>query len=193
MTAIMKHIRTLLPHELLKYREHLLRLNPEDRRLRFGFPITDEGIRAFVDGLTWRKDRILVHHSPAMRVVGAAHLAIEDRETAEMAFSVEAPYRCQGLARELFHRGLLAAGNRNVRSVCLHFLAENGSMRHLARETGMDIHLESGECEAILAAPPATPQSVFAELTAEAQAQTDYLKRMNRRVMIRPSLAIRPA
>lgn len=176
----MKHIRTLLPHELPKYRDHLLRLGPEDRRLRFGYPIADEGIEEFVDRLGTRNTRILVLHDPALQVTGAAHIAVQDGNSAELAFSVDEPYRGQGIGRDLLKRGLLWTGNRGIRRAHLYFLAENRSMRQLARDDGWQIGVEAGECEATKALPPPTPTSVFAEITYEAQAMAAYLRQANR-------------
>lgn len=183
----MRHIRTLLPHELPKYREHLLRLSPEDRRMRFGHPITDDGVNTFADRLSAGSNRILAHHDSSLQLVGAAHLAIDGRESVELAFSVDAACRGQGIGRDLLNRGLLWARNRSIRQVHVFFLAENKSMRWLAREAGMDIHVEAGECEASLVPPPATPVSVLSELTFEAQAMGDYFQSVNRRFTSHPT------
>lgn len=185
----MKHIRTLLPNELPKYRDHLLRLSPEDRRLRFGYLIGDDGIDAFIDRLKTRNTRILAHHDPALHIVGATHVAIQDRHTAELAFSVDEPYRGRGIGRDLVKRGLLWAGNRGIRQVHLHFLTENRSMRKLARDAEMQIEVEAGECEAAKALPPPTPTSLLVEMTYETQAAADYMRRSNRNRMRIPALA----
>lgn len=186
--AAMRHIRTLLPHELPKYREHLLRLSPEDRRMRFGHPIADDGVHTFVDRLSAGSNRILAHHDPSRQVVGAAQLAIDGRESVELAFSVDATCRGQGIGRDLLNRGLLWARNRGIRHAHVFFLAENKSMRRLARDAGMEIHVEAGECEATLVPPPATPVSVLSELTFEAQAMGDYLQHANRRFAAQPAV-----
>lgn len=184
----MRYIRTLLPAELSKYRDHLLRLSPDDRRLRFGFPISDEGIDTFVDRLRTRGDRVLVHFNPTLEVIGAAQVASTDREAAELAFSVDETERGQGIGRDLFRRGLLWARNRGIRRAHLHFLAENRSMRLLAREAGMEITLEAGECEAVVDLPAPTATTLLTEMTLEAQATGHFLHRANRKLFAPPVL-----
>ncbi len=55
---MMPCMRTLTASELPKYRDHLLRLDAEDRRLRFGYPISDEAIQGHVRKIDMTKDRI---------------------------------------------------------------------------------------------------------------------------------------
>lgn len=163
----MKPIRTLLPFEYTAYREHLRRLSPHDRRLRFGGPIGDDAIGAFVDSLRLRETRVLAAFDPALRVIGAAHIAVGRDGTAEAAFSVDAEQRGRGLGRALLARAILCARNRGVHTLHVHFLPENSAMRALARGAGMRIETEHGDCKAVLALPLATPLSLWQEAAAE--------------------------
>jgi GNAT superfamily N-acetyltransferase len=161
-------IRTLLPIEYDGYRDHLMRLDAADRRLRFGGPIGDDGIGRFVEKLKLRDTRILAAHDPAaLRVIGAAHLATGHHGTAEAAFSVDHDARGQGLGRALLDRAILWARNRGVRTLHLHFLSDNSALRALARAAGMSIESQAGECEAELALPVASPLSLWREAAAE--------------------------
>lgn len=189
----MTHIRTLLSHETPAYLDHLLRLGPEARRLRFGYPIDDDGVRTFVERLASRNNRILVHHDPALQLIGAVHIAFNRRESAELALSVDAPHRGQGIGRDLLERGVLWAGNRGIRRLHLYFLGENQGMRRLARAAGMEITVDGGECEASLVPPAPTPTSLLTEMTLEGQAVVDYLRRAHRRPLTRPLLRPRAA
>jgi GNAT superfamily N-acetyltransferase len=160
-------IRTLLPIEYDGYRDHLMRLDAGDRRLRFGGPIGDDGIGHFVEKLKLRDTRILAALDPALRVIGAAHLATARHGAAEAAFSVNHDARGQGLGRALLDRAILWARNRGVRTLHLHFLSDNSALRALARAAGMSIETQAGECEAELALPMASPLSLWREAAAE--------------------------
>lgn len=160
-------ITYLAPYELPKYVDHLLRLNAEDRRLRFGFAIDDAGIRAHVAHLDVRGNRILAQVDDDGRVVGAAHIALIDQRTAEFAFSVDLAWRGRGLGGRLFDRAVLWARNRGVRIAHVYCLADNHIMRQIARKAEAEIHTEAGESEGCFTVPPATPFSFAQELAAE--------------------------
>jgi GNAT superfamily N-acetyltransferase len=164
-------IRTLTAAELPAYEAHLLRLDADARRLRFGYPIGDAAIRAHVACLEPDRDRILARVENG-RVVAAAHIARASRATGditsvEFAFSVDAERRGQRLGRLLLDQALAWARNRGLRRASLYFLADNRAMRTLARRAGMAIRNDSGDCEAALALPPPTPFSLARELAAE--------------------------
>lgn len=160
-------VRTLTPLELPRYRDHLLRLGLEDRRLRFGFPIPDERIVDFVDGLGPLDTRVLVHTGPDLEVIGAVQVSATSSRAVEFAFSVEAPFRGRGIATALFDRAVLWARNRRIRRAYVQCLAENHAMRQIAREAGMEVLTATGESEGTLIIPGATPLTLFEELMAE--------------------------
>ena len=159
-------IQTLEPAEWGKYLEHLVRLDPEDRRLRFGYAVDDVTIRAYVRGLDPRAHRLIVHLDDNGRVVGAVHLAPSGGNV-EFGVSVDSAWRGQGLGRQLFERAVLWARNRGLRKAHVYCLTDNRAMRHIARTAGMEIELEAGESAGALALVPATPFSLLREMTAE--------------------------
>lgn len=168
----MRRIRILQPGEWPAYQAHLLRLDPEARRLRFGFPIDDRGICTHLSQLEATKDSLLALVESG-RVIGAAHLARARGGNGvtggivEFAFSVDAGSRHKGLGRALFERALLWARNRGLRRAFVYFLASNHVMARLARKCGMIITSAGGECEGTAALPPPTLFSVSRELAAE--------------------------
>ncbi len=173
-------VRTLTPLELPRYRDHLLRLGADDRRLRFGFPIPNERIVDFVDRLSPLDTRILVHSGPDLEVIGAAQVSVASWDAVEFAFSVEAPYRGRGVATALFDRALLWARNRRIRRAYVQCLAENYAMRRIARKAGMAISTETGESEGTLCIPAATPMTLLNELTTENVGLLDAAVKANR-------------
>lgn len=169
-------IQTLEPAEWGKYREHLLRLDPDDRRLRFGYAADAGSIRAYVRGVDPRSHRVLAHLDDDLRVVGAAHIAPAG-DNVEFAFSVDRDWRGQRLGTQLFERAVLWARNRGLRTAHIYCLTDNRAMRQIARAAGMEIHTESGESTGALELVPATPFSVLREVTAERWALYDRSRR----------------
>lgn len=188
---MMPCMRTLTASELPKYRDHLLRLDAEDRRLRFGFPIRDEAIQDHVRKIDMTKDRILAQVDDDLQIIAAAHIAAGAQGTVELAFSVDSGWRGKGLGTQLFERALLWARNRGIRHAVIYFLFDNHTMRHLARQVGMTIHIEAGEGEGRLELEPPTPLSYLRELATERLAMYEHSFKVSRRGR-RPLLA-RPA
>ena len=162
-TLTMPLIRPLSAAELPRYRDHLLRLDAEDRRLRFGFLATDDSIRQHVAKLDLDRDRILVGVDANMDVIAAAHVSPADAEV-EFAFSVDRAWRGRGLGTHLFDQAVLWARNRGLRQAHLYCLADNQVMKHMARKSEMVITSDAGESEGCLTLLPPTPLSLIGEM-----------------------------
>lgn len=146
-------VRRLLPVEFKKYEEHLLRLNMEDRRLRFGVLRKDDGIIEYVSKLSAVDDIIFASFDADLNVVGAAHISImetENGKVAELGLSVERNQRGKGIGTELFHKAVEWGENRQIDQLFTQCLSENSWMMRKARQEGMNIHSECGETEAFL-------------------------------------------
>ncbi|MBK5927703.1 GNAT family N-acetyltransferase [Rhodobaculum claviforme] len=111
--------------------EHLLRLDTEARRLRFFGSVSDAGIHAHV---ARAQPLALVVHAPDGRVRGCAEVHPGGTPgSAEIAVSVEGPWRNQGVGAALTsaaHREARAAGLTDIRLTCLR---QNTPMMHIAR------------------------------------------------------------
>lgn len=165
-------IRKLWPHERRAYLAHLLRLDPESRRLRFGAPITDHSVRSYaeatfgVEGPTFG----LVLDGK-VRAAGELRGSFEwPRIAAEAAFSVEPPWRRQGVGAALFAVILEAARNRGFREIVLTCLPENAAMRALVRRHGGRIACETCETSGRVRLETATPSSLLGEIAGDARA-----------------------
>ena len=171
---MMTHIRTLTPNELPDYRAQLLRLDPEDRRLRFGYPVHDDAIRSLVGRFQPDGDRVLAVFDDDLRIMASVHISFGDRKVAEFAFTVDRAARRAGLGRALFDRAVLWARNRGFREAHVFFLADNQVMRRMARARGMTVTIENGDCAGVLALPRSTPLSMTRETCLEVLASVDY-------------------
>lgn len=175
----MSTIRTLSPVELPRYRRHLLRLDDQDRRLRFGRPLDDDAIGDFVGGIDTSRTRILARSDRSLEVVAAVEVCLLPPDVAEFAFSVERPLQGHGLGTRLFERALLAAQNRGIRRAVIFCRADNMAMRRLARRLGMTLAVDGGECEGHLDLEARTPMTLLRELVLENRALCDFSLRAN--------------
>jgi RimJ/RimL family protein N-acetyltransferase len=152
---------------------HFLRLDGEDRRLRFGGHTGEERVRAYCA----RLDR-----DPGAVVLGC-FLAGELRAVgelkpsggawppaAELAVSVEKPFRGGGLGTELCRRLVVRARNRFVARVHMLCLLDNRPVQRIARGLGGALSFHPGEAEAELRPPWPDPISALEEWLEEAGA-----------------------
>jgi RimJ/RimL family protein N-acetyltransferase len=139
-------IRRLWPTETDKFLDHLLRLDPESRRLRFAHSVSDDFIEGYASRMT-EYGSLVYGHLVDGKVRGAAELRrLGDAwgEEAEAAFSVEKPYQDHGVGTDLMGRLVRAARNRNIRRLYMSCLAENARMQAIARKHDALLRFEYG-------------------------------------------------
>jgi GNAT superfamily N-acetyltransferase len=160
-------IRKLWINEAPLYREHLLRLDPEGRRNRFGGAISDDFIRDYAKPS--RLADALIHGFFVDRVPrGAAELRrLPAAREAEIALSIEADWQSHGVGTALLERTLLIARNRGIKLLHMTCLTGNRRMQQLARKFDADLKIDFGSVVGELAAPEATPVSLARELIAD--------------------------
>lgn len=148
--------------------EHFKALEAEDRRLRFGLPLGDAALEAYVQRIDFEGDDVLAVHDEGLHIVAAIHVA-RAGEAAELGLSVLPSHRASGVGTALFDRAVTRIRNRGLASVYIHCLAENAAMMHIARKLGMRIVREGGESDACLELPPATVQTQWNEWVNDQQ------------------------
>lgn len=173
------HIRELSRPALPSLEPHFLALGGEDRRLRFGIPINDDAVRAYVACIDFERDAVFGVYDDALHLIGAAHVARSGGH-AELGVSVLPGHRGRGIGGALLARAHLRARNWGVRALFMHCLTENGAMMHLARKQEMEIVVESGEADAWLRLSPADASSHFGEVFAQRVALFDYALKQGR-------------
>jgi RimJ/RimL family protein N-acetyltransferase len=158
-------IRKLWPSESGKFRDHLLRLDKDSRRLRFAHGVAD----AFIEDYAARMNDMgsLVF---GFIVDGEVRAAAELRKLgdtwgreAEAAFSVEKAYQDQGIGTELMGRVIRTARNRGVQLLYMSCLAENSKMQAIARKHEAELHFEYGEVVGEIVPEGANYFSILAE------------------------------
>lgn len=125
-----------------RIRAHLLALDTDDRLLRFGHGIRDEGIAAYVAALDFARDHVHGLCTAQGEILALAHVALRDGEI-DFGLSVSPGQRQRGLGRALFgHVIALAHALDAARIVChsvspavLHMAAASGFRRPGGRLT----------------------------------------------------------
>src|SRR5438270_7150676 len=160
-------IRKLWIVEAHLYRDHLLRLDPESRRNRFGGAVADEFIRSYAEPS--RLTDAVIHGFFVEGVLrGAAELRpLAAAHEAEAAFSIEKAWQSHGVGTALLERTLLAARNREIKLLHVTCLAENRRMQQLALKFDAELTFDFGSVVGEVEAPHPTPMSVFREFEAD--------------------------
>ncbi len=162
-------IRKLWSSEKKSYRDHLLRLDTESRRNRFGGGVADEFIENYVK-LPRGADAIIHGFFVDGILRGAAELRSvgtpRGRE-AEAAFSIEQPWQSHGVGSALLERTLLAARNRGIKLMHMACLATNERMQQLARKFDAELTFDFGSVVGEVEAAHPTPLSVLREMVAD--------------------------
>ena len=162
-------IRKLWIGESHALRNHLLRLDADSRRNRFGSAVSDSFVRRhaahaftlgtiihgfFIDGgLRGASELRMAPHSISKR--------------AELAFSVERAWQSYGIGSALLERTLLTARNRGIKFLHMSCLADNQRMQQLARKFAADLSFDFGGVTGELKARRPTPLSLMREIMAD--------------------------
>ena len=152
------------------YRDHLLRLDKDSRRNRFGGAVSDEFIENYIE-LSLGLDAVIHGFFVDGILRGVAELRLLGNgfaEEAEAAFSIETPWQSNGVGTALLERTLLAARNRGIKLLHMACLANNRRMVDLAKKFDAELSFDFGSVVGEVEAPHPTPLSVWREVAADA-------------------------
>ncbi|WP_418316834.1 N-acetyltransferase family protein [Piscinibacter sakaiensis] len=174
-------VRSLAAHHRPRFVEHLLGLDEDDRRLRFGYPATDAQIARYVDGIDFERDELFGIFNRKVELIAAAHLAYAPPPQidgvpamAEFGVSVLPHARGRGFGARLFDHAILHARNRGIGKLFIHALSENTAMLRIVQKAGATVVRDGSESEAWLKLPPETIASRFDEVVGQHAAEIDY-------------------
>lgn len=182
------HFRKLWAADAAALKTHLLRLDQESRRMRFGTPVSDYFIAQYAENA-------LGNHSIAHGyfVDGVLRGVAELRGfrgvaggEAEAAFSVEEDFQNRGIGTELFSRTVLAARNRGISKLFVNFLSQNARMQAIAKKFDAVVTYDSDGGHAQIEAPRANALSIWKEAVTDSQDIADSMMQTHAR-------ALRPA
>jgi GNAT superfamily N-acetyltransferase len=151
------------------YRDHLLRLDAESRRNRFGGAVSD----AFIDNYVAVANSLdsvihgffvdeILRGTGELRPLGPAFA-----NEAEAAFSIERPWQSHGVGTALLSRTLLAARNRGFKLLHMACLADNRRMQQLALKFDAELSFDFGSVVGEVEAAHPTPLSVMREFVVD--------------------------
>ena len=166
-----RRLTALDKHEL---KSHLLKLQGEDRRLRFGGLVSDFVIEQYVD----KSIDDVWFGCFDDGLISACHVAIDNKE-AELGCSVDKDYRGAGIAQEMFERAVTHIRSLGIETVYMHCLTENEAMKHIARKNDMIVVSEYGETDATVKVEPPTPITKFRDAYMDRIALYDMLFKNN--------------
>ncbi len=148
-------IRRLLPWEKRRLRAHLLRLDPEARRARFGGEVKDRAIACFVAGLD-RANCISIGYFERGALRGSVQLVRHPQqwfEGAELSLAVERDWRGRGIGGAMLARAVAEARRRGIGSLYLSSMRDNDAVLALARRLGARVETR-GAVEGVVHLPP---------------------------------------
>jgi RimJ/RimL family protein N-acetyltransferase len=175
-------IRKVPSLQLYQYTEHLLRLSPVDRQLRFGNAMSDEAIKRYVDTQYRIKQIVLGAYDDQNSIVAAIEIVFDTtkympiNEFAELGLSVQEGHRGDGLGTELFKRAVVIAQNRHVTKLVSHCLTRNRWMMRIAKNNGMTVESDSGDSMGTVDLAPGNLISVMGEAIGDGISLLDYAR-----------------
>ncbi|MFN0264991.1 GNAT family N-acetyltransferase [Tepidamorphus sp. 3E244] len=138
-------VRRLWATESRPFREHLLRLSADSRRMRFAGAVSDEFVEQYANTAISRALVIFGWFEDGkLRAVAELHGSMF-ADTGEAAFTVETDYQNRRIGSALMKRVVLTARNRNMRRLIVSCLSENAQMRRLAQRHDAEIEFHTGE------------------------------------------------
>ncbi|MEO1200363.1 MAG: GNAT family N-acetyltransferase [Pseudomonadota bacterium] len=175
-------MRRLWSTEAETFRDHLKRLDPEARRLRFTGAISDIYLDRYAqealaaDGVTygWFRDGALRAAAELRPLTPRIQDGIVVRD-GEAAFSVERDWQGTGIGTALMRRVLQAARNRGLRRIIVTCLPENVRMQKVARKHDARIVFEDGDVVGLLTQPSPSGWSLWREAVQEGHGLVDRM------------------
>lgn len=115
---------------------HLMRLDAETRALRFAAGVDDHFLMSHCLGRILRTGFILAARDESGAVIGACEVDVDDdRAVAELAMSVEKPYRGQGIGAALLDATIIEARAAHIGALRIE-AAANPTLGRLAARSG---------------------------------------------------------
>ena len=169
-------VRKVLAVELPKYRAHLLALDVDSRYLRFGYPIKDEMIDSFCDGIEKNPEQhqLFCVENSTLDFVAIGHVALIGSEM-ELAFSVLKEYQGKGLGQKLMRRSIQWCRINGHFTGCMICLSRNATIRHMCKKHGINMLSEEVETLGYISLDAPNINTVVSEVGDINQAVIDYI------------------
>jgi len=146
--------------------EHLLALDTDARRWRFGYAANDYAVEMYVNSIP-DSDYILgIRDAFTLQIVASAHLAIDkEGHSAELGISTLSDYRRKGYAERLLRYTVDMLRNRDINTLYSVCLPDNQPLLRLFKKLNItSITSVEGEKEARVSIPMAGIDSIMHEM-----------------------------
>lgn len=145
-------VNDMINQELPDINAHLLRLDVNDRYLRFFAALNDEAVTRYVYEMIDFKTQkgYGIYDTDKKTLIAFAHIIEDGNGTAEVGISVDKNLRGAGLAKDLMERILVHCKANGVNTIFMSCLRENKIMQSIARKAGLDVVIEHDEAVAKL-------------------------------------------
>ena len=129
------------------FRDHLLRLDKDSRRMRFAHGVSDSFIEEYASRMCEMGSLVYAYIEDGQIRAAAELRKLGDTwgHEAEAAFSVERTHQERGIGTELMGRVIRSARNRGVHRLYMSCLPENSKMQAIARKYEAELKFEYGE------------------------------------------------
>jgi GNAT superfamily N-acetyltransferase len=163
-------LRRLGSRDRDRLRDHLLRLDSEDRQLRFGAHVSPAQVAAHCAALDTGRTLLLGYLAQGELCAAGELTALVGAgpRSAEIAISVERRFQGRGIGSALLRRLIVAARNRLFERLYMVCLIDNGRMMRLARRFGGRLEVEQGAVAARIDPPWPTFWTVLEEVLDQA-------------------------
>lgn len=167
-----------------KYKAHLLELDDESLRCRFGYPINEQAIDTFIDGCKNNSDehRLFTIRNLQGRIVALGHVGLT-KEGAEIGLSVVPEHQEHGLGNKILLHCLRWCQNRGFHWVFMYCLSYNTKMIRMLAKNNIAIVREGSDSSAKIHLPDPTPASVTEEWFGHQLALVDRMYIKNQQVI----------
>ena len=182
-------IRRLWSTEAEVFRDHLLRLDGDSRRLRFTGAVSDDYIARYAEAAF--DDNALIfgcfvdgvlRAAAELRPLPDGAYGVDHGRAGEAAFSVEPDHQTHGIGGALMRRLLLTARNRGLAKLVVTCLPENLPMQKIARRNEARIVFEDGDVIGVLTQPDPSGWTLWREAVQESHGLVDRLLDAPRRM-----------
>lgn len=175
-------VRRLSTSEFPKYRAHLKALDAESKHLRFGFNIKDDSIDRLCDSFEKNPSQhvLFVIESFSLDIIATGHVALEENNQMELAFSVLKDFQGRGLGQKLMKKCIQYCRANNLLNGHMVCLSHNKTIKHMCIKNNIKLSSEQGETVGKIQLPSPTLDTFIHEVMDAYIAFCDYIsKRLN--------------
>jgi pimeloyl-ACP methyl ester carboxylesterase len=146
--SVLPHVRQLEELNATSIFQHLVRLDEDDRRLRFEAVVNDQYLVSYVSSINFNRDIVFGKFQNGT-LIGVCHLAVfteAGHAVAEAGISVQKEFRRCSTASELVDFTLKSAASRRITRVYFRYSRSNGPAAAICTRRRATIVVDDNKC-----------------------------------------------